>query len=243
LNKTLLQKCGQCNEPIRFDEKSIRYENDWFHVECFIIKTKKSKQKPPQRHPLLNLKIVYELDESKAETPKIVPQHEPACPYCKKPMKFEEKTQRYKNIWFHYDCIKPQLIQEIAAEPTKIPKEEKKKSEATRDIVEQFIQKDTEAKRKAIVKLDPVQIILACSMLGFLATASVFFLGTLSVVAMIFGGSLILYNLFTARGPAYLKLKYSKRGPSVFITFLLKAPNAPGTIVMVPKISNALLII
>ena len=148
------------------------------------------------------------------------------CPYCKKPMKFEEKTQRYKNIWFHYDCVKPQLIHEIVAEPTKIPKKQKKISESANDVVDQFIQKDTEAKRKAIVKLDPVQIILACSMLLFLAIASVFFLGTLSVVAMIFGGGLILYNLFTARGPAYLKLKYSKRGPSVFITFLFVTPFA-----------------
>jgi len=226
----LLQKCGQCNEPIRFDEKSVRYENDWFHQECFIIKTKKLKQKLPQKHPLLNLKIIYELDKSKCEAPKIVPQHELTCPYCKKPMKFEEKTQRYKNIWFHYDCIKPQLIQEIATESTQ-SKEEKKIFESSKDVVDQFIQKDTEAKRKAIVKLDPVQIILACSMLVFLATASVFFLGTLSVVAMIFGGSLILYNLFTARGPAYLKLKYSKRGPSVFITFLFVTPFVLGGIV------------
>lgn len=231
MNKTLLQKCGQCNEPLRFDEKSIRYENDWFHPECFIIKTKKSKEKSPQKHPLLNLRIVYELDKSKDETPKIVSQHEHECPYCKKPMKFEEKTQRYKNIWFHYDCVKSQLIQETVAEPTKIPTKQKKVSESSKDVVNQFIQKDTEAKRKAIVKLDPVQIILASSMLVFLAIASVFFLGTLSVVAMIFGGGLILYNLFTARGPAYLKLRYGKRGPSVFIAFLFVTPFVLGTIV------------
>jgi len=101
LIKTSLQKCKQCNEPLRFDEKSIRYENDWFHIGCFIIKTKKSQEKSPQKHPLLNIKIIYELDTSQDKTSKTVPQHiEPACPYCKKPMKFEEKTQRYKNIWF-----------------------------------------------------------------------------------------------------------------------------------------------
>lgn len=92
--------------------------------------------------------------------------------------------------------------------------------------------KSTDIKKKPdLVKLDLVQITLAASILVFLVGTASFFLGTLSIIAMIFGGSLVLYNLFTARGPAYLKLKYGKRGPSVFILFLLFTPFALGTMV------------
>ena len=92
--------------------------------------------------------------------------------------------------------------------------------------------KSTDIKKKPdLVKLDLVQITLAASILVFLVGTASFFLGTLSIIAMIFGGGLVLYNLFTARGPAYLKLKYGKRGPSVFILFLLFTPFALGTMV------------
>lgn len=93
-------------------------------------------------------------------------------------------------------------------------------------------EKSTDIKKKPdLVKLDLVQITLAASILVFLVGTASFFLGTLSIIAMIFGGGLVLYNLFTARGPAYLKLKYGKRGPSVFILFLLFTPFALGTMV------------
>lgn len=92
--------------------------------------------------------------------------------------------------------------------------------------------KSTDIKKKPdLVKLDLVQITLAASILVFLVGTASFFLGTLSIIAMILGGGLVLYNLFTARGPAYLKLKYGKRGPSVFILFLLFTPFALGTMV------------
>jgi len=47
----------------------------------------------------------------------------------------------------------------------------------------------------------------------------------------VFGGGLILYNVYIARGPAYMKLKYGKRGPSIFIAFLFVTPFALGIIV------------
>jgi len=65
LNKISMQKCGQCNEPLRFNEKSIRYENDWFHIGCFIAKTKKSKEKKKTKLVLILKKCQRSLQRKK----------------------------------------------------------------------------------------------------------------------------------------------------------------------------------
>ena len=80
-------------------------------------------------------------------------------------------------------------------------------------------------------KLDLVQILLTVAILVFLVISAYVVLGTISVVAMAMGGGLLIYQILSSRGDAFEKLKHGRRGPSIFIWFLLFSPFVLGTMV------------
>lgn len=50
-----LVKCAECNQEIRLEQRSIRRQNSWFHVDCFKLSS--NKKNPPR----LNIGHVYKV--------------------------------------------------------------------------------------------------------------------------------------------------------------------------------------
>ncbi len=89
----------------------------------------------------------------------------------------------------------------------------------------------TTKEKRNLDALDPVLIILTCSIVISLTVSAYFVLGTLSIVALALAGVLLLYNLLSARGNANAKQKHGKKGLSVFMLFLMITPFILATVV------------
>jgi len=91
--------------------------------------------------------------------------------------------------------------------------------------------KDEKKYQEISSRPDPVQITICCVIFVFLVSSAFVVLGTLSLIAMAIGSSLLLYHLIIAKKRAFMKHKAGRRGPSVFVIFLLATPFVLGTMV------------
>jgi len=146
----------------------------------------------------------------------------------------DEKSIRQKNLWYHETCHK------IIAE--KKPKKEKRKIEKVQKSVilenistETAPPKEKSTIRKTIVephrqslkvKHDPVIIFLAVVLFIFLFSAAYLLIGEFSLVAMILGATLVLYQLLDAKKWGSVKFRSGRKIPAVFPMFLLFLPFA-----------------
>ena len=121
-----------------------------------------------------------------------------SCSKCNKEIKSNERSARYRNFHYHKNCIKPILEKNKTNE---IENEKHKKN-----------------------KIDIFQVGICVTIIVFLITSVYFILGPISMVAMGIGGVITLYHILGATGKLYSRNEPGKKGPSVFLVFLLAAP-------------------
>jgi len=154
------------------------------------------------------------------------------CSTCYKEIMMDEKSTRQKNLWYHETCYK--TISE------KKPKKEKRKIEEVQKSVilenidsETILEKEKSTNKKIIlephrqslkIKHDPVLILLAVVLFVFLFSAAYLLIGEFSLVAMILGGGLVLYQLLDAKKWGTKKFRTGRKIPAVFPMFLLFLP-------------------
>ena len=153
------------------------------------------------------------------------------CSTCNKEIMMNEKSTRQKNLWYHETCY--EII------PEKKPKKEKRKiQEAQESIIlenvdsktilhkeKPIIKKTIEPHRQSLkVKHDPVIILLAIVLFAFLFSAAYLLIGSFSLVAMILGGALVLYQLLDAKKWGTKKFRTGRKIPAIFPMFLLFLP-------------------
>lgn len=78
---------------------------------------------------------------------------------------------------------------------------------------------------------DAIQVGLTITIVVFLVTSVYFILGPISMIAMGIGGVITLYHVVGATGKLYSRNEPGKRGPSVFLVFLLGSPFIIGTMI------------
>lgn len=78
---------------------------------------------------------------------------------------------------------------------------------------------------------DVIQVGLTITIVVFLVTSVYFILGPISMIAMGIGGVITLYHVVGATGKLYSRNEPGKRGPSVFLVFLLGSPFIIGTMI------------
>ena len=127
------------------------------------------------------------------------------CKSCLKEISLEEKSSRYENNWYHEICVKPIL-----------------QKDKTVTIEEQNTPKSGP---------DAIQVGLTITIVVFLVTSVYFILGPISMIAMGIGGVITLYHVVGATGKLYSRNEPGKRGPSVFLVFLLGSPFIIGTMI------------
>ena len=125
------------------------------------------------------------------------------CTLCNNDIQLNEKSTRYQKKWHHLNCFK--IISE---------KQEIKSSE----------NKDFKRSVKPKIKKDPVQFVLTAAIFIFLITAVYFILGPISMMAMGLGGVITIYHVIGARKKLFSTNVSTKRGPSIFLLFLLGSP-------------------
>ncbi|MCH8915369.1 MAG: glycosyltransferase family 2 protein [Thaumarchaeota archaeon] len=156
------------------------------------------------------------------------------CTTCNKEIKMNEKSTRHRNFWYHETCY--EII------PEKKPKKEKRKiQEAQESIIlenvdsKTILEKEKSTNKKTIleshrqslkIKHDPVLILLAVVLFVFLFSAAYLLIGEFSLVAMILGGGLVLYQLLDAKKWGTKKFRTGRKIPAVFPMFLLFLPFA-----------------
>ena len=119
------------------------------------------------------------------------------CAECNKEINLDEKSSRYQDSWYHANCIHHK--KEI-----KVSKKEKQIAVKKR--------------------IDPIQVGITVTIMVFLVSSVYFILGPLSMIAMGIGGIITLYHVVGATGKLYSRNEPGKRGPSVFLVFLLGSP-------------------
>lgn len=216
-----LVKCHKCNEELRLDQKSIRYDNKWFHVDCFK-QTLEPKKKPKIESPQLY----------KAKP--ITIQKKPQIPIYKSTILSE---QIYK-ILPKIPQVKtpPQKPDSVVSLPKTIakpipktdpisPKPIKTKPATERDLPKPSIPKQ----KKQKTKVDPVLVILAVAIFSLLGFTAYTIYTLISVLAMGTAAVIAFYHIFS-RKPPETQYQYKTKGASFYSIAILVMPFAFGTI-------------
>ena len=125
------------------------------------------------------------------------------CVLCNNDIQLNEKSTRYQKNWYHLNCFRI------------ISKEQEIKSSENKDFKNSV---------KPKIKKDPVQFVLTATIFIFLIVTVYFILGPISMIAMGLGGAITIYHILGAKNKLFSKNISSKRGPSVFLVFLLGSP-------------------
>lgn len=157
----------------------------------------------------LNIDAIYNIEKEK---PTDVPKKDKSvflnpnlikCTLCNIDVQLSEKSTRYKKNWYHINCFKT------------ISKEQEINSLADKDLKHTV---------KPKIKKDPIQFVLTATIFIFLIVAVYFILGPISMIAMGLGGAITIYHVIGASKKLFSTNVSSKRGPSVFLIFLLGSP-------------------
>ncbi|MFQ5440473.1 MAG: glycosyltransferase [Nitrosopumilaceae archaeon] len=99
-----------------------------------------------------------------------------------------------------------------------------KKSFGVKKIQNRNSEKLQSFKNPKKIRTDPVQIILAAAIFGFLSLAIFFLIGPISMFAMAIGGGLAVYNYVNLASKKFLEKRKGFRSPSVLFVVLMGSP-------------------
>jgi cellulose synthase/poly-beta-1,6-N-acetylglucosamine synthase-like glycosyltransferase len=204
----LLAKCAHCNEAMGLDQKTLRYQNKWFHARCldtFLNKTPQ-KQRPQNvlktktksdvifKTKVLSEDIYARLEPQKTRTPVLQQISAPSTPI--KPVKSEHQKTK--------EMEKPQPVKKIKA-PAR-PAQKTKRAGP-----------------------DPVLILLAIAIFAIMSYLAYVLLSTISILAIIAAAAMTLYHLLSRKPPSS-QYVYKKRTASVYSISVMALPFVFGTI-------------
>ena len=125
------------------------------------------------------------------------------CTLCNKNIELNEKSTREQKKWYHTNCFKI------------ISNEQAMKSSENKNF---------KPEKKLKIKKDPVQFVLTATIFIFLIVTVYFILGPISMIAMGLGGLITIYHVIGSSKKLFSKNITGKRGPSIFLLFLLGSP-------------------
>jgi cellulose synthase/poly-beta-1,6-N-acetylglucosamine synthase-like glycosyltransferase len=132
------------------------------------------------------------------------------CTLCNKDIELNEKSTREQKKWYHIDCFKI------------ISNEQAMKSSENKNF---------KPEKKLKIKKDPVQFVLTAAIFIFLIVTVYFILGPISMIAMGLGGLITIYHVIGSSKKLFSKNITGKRGPSIFLLFLLGSPFIIGALI------------
>ena len=202
-----LAKCVHCNGELRLEQKSIRYENQWFHAECFgvVIEPKKKSIPLPKKESPYRVKV---LSESVHAIQK------PVKPIHQKPVSAVIIKTETHNILKPQQPFKPKPESKPEPTPQKFePKQRPKKPK----------------QQSPKVKVDPVLVVLAVVIFSLLFFAAYTIYTLISVISIALAGFIAFYHILSRKSP-HTQYKYKAKGASLYTIAVLVMPFAFGVI-------------
>ena len=204
-----LVKCVKCNYDLKLNQKSVRYQNKWFHADCF----KTTLQKPEQESSAVSQQSAHTKKEKIYKTNVI-----------------SEKIYNPKHK-------KPEALQKPAFSPTveileKVTTELKVLKQTISKPVEVPVPKPVEKRVKKTTKKvrpDPVLIVLSVAIFALLIY-NVYSISTyLSLISIILAAAIAFYHILS-RKPPQTQYQYKSRLASSYSMIILVLPFIFGTI-------------
>jgi hypothetical protein len=225
LTNYALTKCVFCNAELRLDQKSIRYQNQWFHEECFrqklAIPTKPVPKNGPQKQDPLPKPTVYRVTILSEKTYLIKEKTISATPT--KPIKHVSPPPS-----------KPAILPATKPVIQIIPASKKREPTASQPIKKRDVSKKKHA--------DPVLIALAATIFALLFFVAYSMFNYLSFVAIGIAAILSFYQILSRRDPS-LQYKYKTKTASIYSIIIMVLPFAFGGIMLYDGYTGALSII
>lgn len=172
------------------------------------------------------------------------------CPKCGDEIRFEQKSTRYQNSWFHTDCLKlnppeisykislvykTKIISEQIYQPPQLHtiKQHLSSVQNTKSTFQFNTIKNSEANRKdifkkqllknTVIRPDPVLVVLAAAIFSLLIYTAYSIFSILSVAAIGSAAIIAFYHLLS-RKPPYTQYKYKTRTASFYSIAVLVMP-------------------
>jgi len=216
LTNYALAKCSFCNVELRLDQKSIRFENQWFHEICFKDK----------------LSISIKSDPKSAQQKQVSPMRSNIY----KATVVSQKTYSTKDANHpNTNSNKPKPIQQSASKSiihsTTVPKSTVKTMPVPQQkqtpISKQIRKPSVEKKKHA----DPVLVTLATVIFALLFFTAYSMFSYLSFVAIGIAAILSFYQILSRRDPSS-QYKYRTRTASAYSIIVMVLPFAFGGVML-----------
>jgi cellulose synthase/poly-beta-1,6-N-acetylglucosamine synthase-like glycosyltransferase len=221
LTNYALAKCALCSSELRLDQKSIRYENQWFHESCFrqklTIPSKLVPQTSTQGQKKQTKSNVY-ITTILSEKTYSIPQKD----------NLTKPTISSKSI---VGSITKPEIPIPSPQKQVIPPPEKKPPKI----------KSTPSKKKT-KHADPVLVVLATVIFALLFYTAYSMFSYLSYVAIGIAAVLSFYQILSRRDPSS-QYKYKTKTASAYSIIIMILPFAFGGVMLYDGYTSALSII
>ncbi|WP_162858620.1 glycosyltransferase family 2 protein [Candidatus Nitrosotenuis aquarius] len=192
---------------MRLDQKSIRYENQWFHESCFKQKLDTIPKKPiPQKQTSLPKPNVYRATIVSEKTYSIQKKREP---------KFVIQTVSIGSSI-------PKSMSPSTSEP--IPKAQTPETSTPKQV-------KTKSTRKKKARADPVLVVLAIAIFALLFFTAYSMFSYLSYVAIGIAAVLSFYQILSRREPSS-QYKYKTRTASFYSIVVMVLPFVLGGLML-----------
>jgi cellulose synthase/poly-beta-1,6-N-acetylglucosamine synthase-like glycosyltransferase len=209
-----LAKCSKCNDELKLDQKSIRYQNKWFHANCF-----KSTLQKTELAPKLIRQAAHEKNEKIYKTNVISER------IYRPPLKRSEippqSTQSHASL---------EMLEKVTAELKVLKQVTSKPVEQPKPL--EPPQKPPEKRKKPTtrIKPDPVLVALAVAVFALLIY-NVYSISTyLSVLSIALAATIAFYHILSRR-PPQTQYQYGSRAASAYSMIILVLPFIFGTII------------
>lgn len=219
-----LVKCSFCNDELRLEQKSIRYESQWFHENCFKQKLAPIPKKPEQK--ITPSKVtVYKATVLSEQT--------------HRPNKKTDTSKPIPVIMPVESVTKPIIQNVIVAKPTDL---EFTKKPEDQPIQKQIRSKPLKTPKKQKTRADPVLVVLAVAIFALLFYTAYSMFSYLSYVAIGLAAVLSFYQILSRRDPSS-QYKYKTRTASAYSIIVMILPFAFGGVMLYDGYVSALSII
>ncbi len=209
-----LATCSICNEDLRLDQKSIRYQNRWFHANCFesMLQKPKPEEKTMSQRP------------TRPKNEKIY-----KATILSEKVYLPVKPLQKITLTTHADAQK-KVITETRLPKKPLRQQTVPKSKPTKERKEQTLQHAIASTKKTKkVQPDPVLIMLAVAIFALLIY-NVYSISTyLSFISISMAAAIAFYHIIS-RKPPQTEYQYKSRLSSLYSMLILVLPFVFATI-------------
>ena len=220
-----LTKCVKCNHDLRLEQKSIRYQNKWFHADCFKTTLQKSEQESvlaERQHSYMKKEKIY---KTRIISEKVYRPKHKTSDLVQKPTS-NTAVEMLEKVTTELEVLR-RTISKPADVPTPKPADvptPKPADVPTPKPTEKHVKKTTKK-----VRTDPVLVVLLIAIFSLLIY-NVYSISTYLSFISISLAAVIAFYYILSRKPPQTQYQYKSKLASSYSMIILVLPFIFGTI-------------